>query len=70
MTEKLFNTEHIEMIGMILIPLGGSIGYLIWMTAQLVLKVDIMWDVIGNHLGMQDELDKAVLRRRNGDKRT
>jgi hypothetical protein len=58
------------MIGMILIPLGGSIGYLIWMTAQLVLKVDIMWDVIGNHLGMQDELDKAVLRRRNGDKRT
>ena len=69
MTEKLFNAEHIEMIGMILIPLGSGIGYLIWMFAQLTLKVDIMWEVLSNHMGMGEEMDKAVLRKRSGRSR-
>ena len=65
----LFSTEHIELVGMILIPLGIGIARLIWVLSQLMLKVDIIWEMLGNHMGMGDEMDAAMLRRRNGGKR-
>lgn len=45
MTEpSLFSTEHIELVGMILFPLGTGLGYLIWSQAQMALKVNLMFD--------------------------
>jgi hypothetical protein len=46
---NLFSAEHIELVGMILIPLGGGIIYLIWQSAQMKLKVDLMFDWFTNH---------------------
>jgi len=68
-TEQLFSTEHVEMltgIGTLLLPIGVGLGRLIWVQARLMLKVDIMWEMMSNHLGMKDEMDQAALRRRNG----
>ena len=48
---NLFSTEHIELVGMILFPLGTGLGYLIWQQAQMTLKVDLMfqWFVNEGH---------------------
>lgn len=50
MTEpNLFTTEHIELVGIILIPIITGIGYLIYQQAQLALKVETMWAWWSNH---------------------
>jgi hypothetical protein len=41
---NLFSTEHIELAGMVLFPLGTGIGWLIWQQAQMALKVNLMFD--------------------------
>jgi hypothetical protein len=50
MTEpSLFSAEHIELVGMIVIPLGSGILYLIWNQAQNQLKLDLVWEWFTNH---------------------
>jgi len=51
METSLFSTEHIELIGAILLPIGSGIIYLIWQSAQMKLKVDLMfsWFVNDGH---------------------
>ena len=46
---NLFSTEHIELVGIILMPTALGIGYLIWQQAQMAMKVDTIWDWWSNH---------------------
>jgi hypothetical protein len=45
----LFSIEHIELVGMVLFPLGIGMGYLVWQQAQMALKVDMMFLWFTNH---------------------
>lgn len=54
MDNHLFSPEHVQLIGLIVLPLlgtlGSGIGWLIWKSAQNQLKIDYMWDAMTNHL--------------------
>jgi hypothetical protein len=43
-----FSLEHIELFGIIVMPLGSGIMYLIWQQAQMTLKVNTMWRWFSN----------------------
>jgi hypothetical protein len=45
----LFSPEHVQLIGLIVLPLGSGIGVLIWRQARMALKVDTMWGWYTNH---------------------
>lgn len=61
----LLTTEHIELIGLVLIPIGMGIGYLIWQQAQMALKVDVIWTYFTNHQGNTEMLE-MLAEKRNG----
>jgi hypothetical protein len=46
---SLFSPEHVQLLGLIVLPLGSGVGYLIWNQAQMKLKVDLMFEWFTNH---------------------
>lgn len=65
MSDPLLSLEHVELVGMILIPMGSGIAYIIWQQAQLALKVDVLWEFFSNHQGMHG-LNAMLEQKRNG----
>lgn len=61
----LLTTEHIELIGIIVMPIMSGIGYLIWKLSQVAFKVDTMWEWLSNHQGQHGLLD-LLEEKRNG----
>jgi hypothetical protein len=45
---SLFSPEHVQLLGLIVLPLSSGILYIIWQTAQMKLKVDQMWSWYSN----------------------
>jgi hypothetical protein len=72
MSESLLSTEHIELVGIILMPIGGALARLLWVQAQMALKVDLMWSHLTNHMGAKELIKQRDAKRwfRRGDRQT